>query len=987
MTDNPGIVRIDPKPIIQAGPQPAPFGSGRIITPEQAAQIIAAATASNPDLAPAAAKRSRASSGSSSEASTPKRPCPGSRRDSISDCNPIILETPVKTENQNADTLTINPEPSLMEVCFNGSLTPLTESEPASPAIPNNEHNIITASPRALSPTNPPTNETRTTNPSTTNSSTPRGQTPFNNTSADPRAPSIDPNAPDYLLAMSTDDLTEYMRVDLGNVHTRHESQVPEHIFLNSLLEAYRRGGAVANMFINRRPSHTNVISVIDAFYHLLYDTIQITRTTADEFGDEDTRIMNFMLTEEMGASALHFANRVANANRIYAQEQSEQGRPTHYAGYVHDLASMNTTLINIQNTFERKIDDLGQIVLNLVRSIEHSPDYKYPQTLEDIEMDRTIAQSHSEYMDQILNKDISTTGDDWGQDIQGDPTVPPFIPSIYGTQIMPTSSTTTLSTQPTLPTPIPRRPTTLTNPPALTRAGPTEHSIPPVPNRPVNPPNTLKPLPGPAFPRGPHNGPATQAPTSTISSFGIHNSFDQNKPKPITKLPSGPTDLADPPAGPKKSFAKAAAAGSSGNDGFTTVGPKGKAKAKTSSQPGLIVVSKEKIANAISQNTKCDTQFMINYGGKGPLKGKRIEPRHIQNTLQPIFAKHAPNLVLRVSKYNFKGNLILTFKYGANLEDFIQCVPHFRTFLNITDDTRIYDNVQWSKIHVTRVPTGVEFPDRNYARFSEQDLLHEMLEIDPLINRLKITQGPRWITKATNLHKELSSFVFAFHDPDGSLLNKVLNLKWYMFGSEVTPLEWQDKPLLKGCSRCLSLEHDTEGCRNAFRCNRCGGAHSTNNHNKHCTQCIKEDVLMYQRCSHAAKCVHCSGPHPSSDSTCPTKAKFRLPFAQTIARNFGVPTGSRVPTDHNLQPPIIGGTTNSVHAPINVHIDNSRITIPGVPAPTNDGSKGAASFANADGELLDLQYGTPTEVMLALPDVGDAIMDDSLFDPPSSSL
>ncbi|KAG8701347.1 hypothetical protein FRC09_005421 [Ceratobasidium sp. 395] len=717
----------------------------------------------------------------------------------------------------------------------------------------------------------------------------------------------------------------------------------------------------MAESYIMQRPIATKFLGTLSGLVQLIIDQILADRDDNQVWTDIPYRDQEFGFTEEIGNIFFNASRRLAQSNIIYAKCQTELGYPLYSHGYANDVAELKDTIEDLKNTVNKYSIDLTQAVLDIDRRLNQPGN-----------VNMNHIQQIRDNLDPLQGAHLpSFNGPSIHDDTDMNITSDPWAREVAQNVELSRQSQTTITTQPTPPTPV-VRPSTLINPP--------------LPNRPANQPKTFQPLPGRPFPNGPQVVHTSQTMSSTISSFGIHNSFEQNKHNATTKLPSGPTDFADPPAGHKKSFAKAAAAGSSGNDGFTTVGPKGKAKAKAISQSGPagpFVVSQSKISNTISQSPKCDTQFMINYAGKGPLKGQRIESRHIQNTLKPIFAKHAPNLILRVSKYNIKGNLILTFKYGAKLDDFLKCIPYFRTFLKITDDTRIYDNVQWSKIHVTRVPTGVDLPNRNYTRFTEQDLLQELLEIDPMITRLKIAQGPRWITKTVNRHKELSSFVFAFHDPDGSLLNKVLALNWYMFGSEVTPLEWQDKPLLKGCSRCLSLEHDTEGCRNAFRCNRCGGAHATNNHNKSCTHCIKEDIPIYNRCPHPAKCVHCGGPHQSSDSTCPTKDKFRVPFAQTIARNYGVPTGSTIPVDHNLQSPIIGGTSTSMHALINVQIEPSNLEIPGVSAPINDGSIGAASFDNAQ---MEMEYGEPSDAMLTVADFADVIADGTLFDPPSPS-
>ena len=105
--------------------------------------------------------------------------------------------------------------------------------------------------------------------------------------------------------------------------------------------------------------------------------------------------------------------------------------------------------------------------------------------------------------------------------------------------------------------------------------------------------------------------------------------------------------------------------------------------------------------------------------------------------------------------------------------------------------------NLCWSKLLVNSVPTGVTGNSVAHAPAAIHD---ELLKENPTYCRLRITQLPTWVRRP-DLYRPGSSLslVFAFKDPDGSLLTSLLSSRFlFLFGIQSTLRKW--------INRCTTL-------------------------------------------------------------------------------------------------------------------------------------------------------------------------------------
>ena len=103
--------------------------------------------------------------------------------------------------------------------------------------------------------------------------------------------------------------------------------------------------------------------------------------------------------------------------------------------------------------------------------------------------------------------------------------------------------------------------------------------------------------------------------------------------------------------------------------------------------------------------------------------------------------------------------------------------------------------NVRWGKVLVNGVPTGVQ--DNSPAAHSPSVCLQDLLENNPSLRPLKVTQLPSWV-RAPRLFQpgSSSSLVFAFEDPDGSIAPSLIATRHlFCFGARVTVRRWRQPP------------------------------------------------------------------------------------------------------------------------------------------------------------------------------------------------
>ncbi|KAG8726468.1 hypothetical protein FRC10_007103 [Ceratobasidium sp. 414] len=231
---------------------------------------------------------------------------------------------------------------------------------------------------------------------------------------------------------------------------------------------------------------------------------------------------------------------------------------------------------------------------------------------------------------------------------------------------------------------------------------------------------------------------------------------------------------------------------------------------------------------------------------------------------------------------WNPKGNLVLNFPANAPVPDIKAALPDITKALGLPEDMTYTRCAHWSKVALGRVPTG--FINGEGARHSEAELLDELTRCNPHIAMLTITYGPRWITRDLARDKDQSTITFAFEDDvNGSALAALLKKPAFMGGQRLIVSKWNDRPILKGCTRCQDLGHWARECKSQPRCGICAGRHMTNEHRRSCTQCAKEKRAMNLTCVHPQKCANCGEDHRATDPNCPKRAAYRAPVSKVI--------------------------------------------------------------------------------------------------------
>ena len=103
--------------------------------------------------------------------------------------------------------------------------------------------------------------------------------------------------------------------------------------------------------------------------------------------------------------------------------------------------------------------------------------------------------------------------------------------------------------------------------------------------------------------------------------------------------------------------------------------------------------------------------------------------------------------------------------------------------------------NVRWGKVLVNGVPTGVT--DDSSATHSPSTCLQDLLENNPSLRPLNVTQLPSWVW-APHLFQpgSSSSLVFAFEDPDGTIAPSLIAARHlFCFGARAMVRRWRQPP------------------------------------------------------------------------------------------------------------------------------------------------------------------------------------------------
>ncbi|CAE6457046.1 unnamed protein product [Rhizoctonia solani] len=263
----------------------------------------------------------------------------------------------------------------------------------------------------------------------------------------------------------------------------------------------------------------------------------------------------------------------------------------------------------------------------------------------------------------------------------------------------------------------------------------------------------------------------------------------------------------------------------------------------------------------------------------------RRLTPLEISRRLKGVFNERMGFHKCRVleAKWNPKGNLVLIFPSHTNPSTIQRIEQDIRNALGLKSGSVFIRDVKWSKVFISGVPTGItELSDE---LVSKEEIREEIMK-HSVMNGLTITQEPDWTIKPEDIKSEMASIAFAFEDPDGTKLSRVLREKFSLFGYHVRVRAWNNKPILRVCHNCLAYDHLTEHCHKSPRCAKCGYGHTTSQHNNKCSKCKNEVRKVGEECPHPLRCGICKSEHEWNSDACPERSKFRKPIAQMLRPN-----------------------------------------------------------------------------------------------------
>ena len=259
-------------------------------------------------------------------------------------------------------------------------------------------------------------------------------------------------------------------------------------------------------------------------------------------------------------------------------------------------------------------------------------------------------------------------------------------------------------------------------------------------------------------------------------------------KPAPAPKVPPSA------PLAPQKAPTSYTAAAATSKPAKPTPQGAGKAKAQTSAKPPKPAPPPPRPSLVLSLiGHMLDTTLKMQAGILAPgLVGVCNDALASVPTFASVW----------VSAYRWtpKGNLVV-FARPDTSRDQLSATSHLLTsaIAALLPDASMRVsfclNVHWGKVLVNRVPTGIS--DDSPAAHSPSACLQDLLENNPSLHPLKVTQLPSWVQALRLFQPSLSSsLVFVFEDPDGTLAPSLIAARHlFCFGARVTVRCWQQPP------------------------------------------------------------------------------------------------------------------------------------------------------------------------------------------------
>lgn len=252
------------------------------------------------------------------------------------------------------------------------------------------------------------------------------------------------------------------------------------------------------------------------------------------------------------------------------------------------------------------------------------------------------------------------------------------------------------------------------------------------------------------------------------------------------------------------------------------------------------------------------------------------------------VAARDAANVVLQQSgaetqvagvTYTAAGNIVLIARPPHTAQDLL---PHASSIAAaiLGDGARCVGrrDVPWFRVQVNTVPVHYEnqvmSPDQVF-----QEIKWSLGDQD-FPNSDIMASAPRWMCSPSELAKKNhASVVFSFSKEEDARRFKEAGA-YLIWGKWCKTATYEDRPQVRYCAHCWSIDHPTTGCRRQLpRCKICAHDHATEQHV--CAHCGSDDGWCPED---TPVCCNCKGKHLANAYDCPERKRKLGQFAKKTA-------------------------------------------------------------------------------------------------------
>ncbi|HEX3641308.1 MAG TPA: hypothetical protein VHV10_08460 [Ktedonobacteraceae bacterium] len=228
---------------------------------------------------------------------------------------------------------------------------------------------------------------------------------------------------------------------------------------------------------------------------------------------------------------------------------------------------------------------------------------------------------------------------------------------------------------------------------------------------------------------------------------------------------------------------------------------------------------------------------------------------------------------------YTAAGNIVVIARPPHTATDLLPYVdPIGAAILGSEAECVGLPDLPWYRVQVNTVP--VHYQGNVMA---PEDVLHELhwsLGDSSFLTPRMMASAPRWMCSPAELAKKNhASVVFSFWKEEDALRFKEAGT-YLIWGKWCKTATYEDRPQVRYCANCWSIEHPTTACRRQVpRCRLCAQDHATDQHK--CAHCGSTDGWCAQD---TAKCCNCKGSHAANAYDCPERKRKLGQFAKKTA-------------------------------------------------------------------------------------------------------